>query len=215
MSKATSSSTRAKKFQPLFTAFRYSLVLLTMLASVPRVMAAESGQPIEIVRSTIDQVVKIAVEFKGDAALETRRAKLREVINPVFDFSEMAKQSLGANWRGLTADEQTEFVRVFSDLLAKTYLSKIETVEPGMVTIDSQNVEAPRAVVKTTVRSKGDAFPINYKMYTTKEGAWRVYDVVVENIGLVVNYRNEFAGVIRRDKVSGLIEQLKKKGEAR
>jgi phospholipid transport system substrate-binding protein len=81
-----------------------------------------------------------------------------------------------------------------------------------MVKVDSEQVESPRAVVKTTVTSKGDTFPIDYKMSLTSNG-WQVYDVVIENIGLVANYRNEFSGVIRKEKFDGLMTKLRKKIE--
>jgi len=86
------------------------------------------------------------------------------LINPKFNFSEMAKRSLGPNWNEITPEEQADFTDVFSELLARTYLSKIETVKPGMVEVKSEQVELPRAVVKTVVISKGDTFPIDYKL---------------------------------------------------
>jgi phospholipid transport system substrate-binding protein len=146
----------------------------------------------------------------GDSQKSQRRSKLREIINPKFDFDEMARRSLGANWNDISAEQQKDFTSVFSELLARTYLSKIETVKPGMVKVETEQVESPKALVKTVVLSKGDTFPIDYKL-VFKDGHWRVYDVVIENIGLVANYRNEFSGIIRRDKFSGLMERLRQK----
>jgi phospholipid transport system substrate-binding protein len=82
-----------------------------------------------------------------------------------------------------------------------------------MVKVESEQIEPPRAVVKTVVISNGDTFPIDYKMMAGTAGSWQVYDVVIENIGLVANYRNEFSGIIRKDKFSGLMERLHKKVE--
>lgn len=172
--------------------------------------AAKDPAPKEKVRLTIDEIIKIVEANPGDANQEVRREKLRVLINPLFDFDEMAKRSLGANWKEATPEEQVEFTEVFSDLLARTYLSKIETVKPGMVTVVSENVDHNKALVKTTVHHKGDTFPLDYRLQNTS-GKWRVYDVIIENIGLVANYRNEFAGVVRKDKVSGLIQKLKDK----
>jgi len=159
---------------------------------------------------TIDDIIAIANAHPGDEGKTVRRQKLRELINPKFNFAEMSKRSLGANWNDLSASEQSEFTTVFSELLARTYLSKIETVKPGMVKVESEQVEAPRAIVKTVVISKGDTFPIDYKLMNST-GSWQVYDVVIENIGLVANYRNEFSGIIRKEKFSGLMERLRKK----
>jgi phospholipid transport system substrate-binding protein len=169
------------------------------------------GSPKAEMVQTIDSIISIAGEHSGDSAKTVRRQKLRELINPKFNFAEMSKRSLGANWNDLSARDQSEFTKVFSELLARTYLSKIETVKPGMVKVESEQIEPPRAVVKTVVISNGDSFPIDYKMMAGTTGSWQVYDVVIENIGLVANYRNEFSGIIRKDKFSGLMERLHKK----
>lgn len=161
---------------------------------------------------TIDDIISIASAHPGDTQKTVRREKLRELINPKFNFGEMSKRSLGARWNDLSTSEQQDFTAVFSELLARTYLSKIETVKPGMVKVESEQVELPRAVVKTVVISRGDTFPIDYKLMNSNKN-WQVYDVVIENIGLVANYRNEFAGIIRREKFSGLMERLRKKIE--
>jgi phospholipid transport system substrate-binding protein len=190
--------------------FVFSLVA-SCVASLAFASPTQSSPKAEM-QKTIDDIITIAGEYSGDAAKITRREKLRALINPKFNFAEMAKRSLGANWNEISSEEQKEFTTVFSELLARTYLSKIETVKPGMVKVESEQVEVPRAVVKTTVTSKGDTFPIDYKL-TFNNSTWQVYDVVIENIGLVANYRNEFSGVIRKEKFSGLMERLRKKIE--
>lgn len=188
------------------------VALLPLLGLVmPRISHADASPKADM-QQTIDQIIKIASALPGDDKKTERRQKLRELINPKFNFNEMSKRSLGANWTDLTPQEQADFTHVFSELLARTYLSKIETVKPGMVTVESEQVEAPRAIVKTTVISKGDTFPIDYKLML-QSGSWQVYDVVIENIGLVANYRNEFSGIIRKEKFSGLMDRLRKKVE--
>ncbi len=177
----------------------------------PRAAFAETSPKADM-QQTIDQIIKIASALPGEEKKIERRHKLRELINPKFNFAEMSKRSLGSNWNDLTPQEQADFTNVFSELLARTYLSKIETVKPGMVTVESEQVEAPRAVVKTIVVSKGDTFPIDYKLMLLNN-SWQVYDVVIENIGLVANYRNEFSGIIRKEKFAGLMERLRKKVE--
>jgi phospholipid transport system substrate-binding protein len=180
-------------------------ILLTNISSV----LAESSPKAEI-QNTIDRILTIVESTPGDTQKNVRREKLREVIKPKFDFDEMARRSLGSNWNEISAAEQADFTTVFSELLARTYLSKIETVKRGMVKVESESVESSKAVVKTTVLSQGDTFPIDYKLML-ENGQWRVYDVVIENIGLVANYRNEFSGIIRKEKFSGLMERLRKK----
>jgi phospholipid transport system substrate-binding protein len=188
------------------------LVGLVTLCSHVAFAAPSLSSPKVEMQKTIDDIIAIAEAHQGDAQKTVRREKLRTLINPKFNFAEMSKRSLGPNWNEITPEEQKEFTLVFSELLARTYLSKIETVKPGMVKVESEQVEAPRAVVKTTVTSKGDTFPIDYKM-SLSNNAWQVYDVVIENIGLVANYRNEFSGVIRKEKFDGLMTKLRKKIE--
>ncbi len=175
--------------------------------------SAPSVTPAKSVEATIDKVIEIVEAFPSEGQAKLRRDKMREVINPKFDFAEMAKRSLGSHWLERSAEERKEFVNVFSDLLARTYLARIEHVQRGMVKISSETVDAKRAVVRTMVTHRGDTFPINYVM-VNRDNEWKVYDVVIESIGLVANYRNEFAGIIRKEKFSGLMERLREKAAA-
>lgn len=172
--------------------------------------ASSVESPMKIVSATIDQVVKAVIDLPGAEHATARQAKIREIINGNFDFAEMAKRSLGAYWNEIDASQQKEFVAVFSDLLAKTYLRRIDNIKPGIVTVKSEKIVEEKATVLSTVSDKGDEFPIDYKFYLI-DNKWKVYDVVIENIGLVSNYRNEFAGIIRREKFEGLMQRLKDK----
>jgi phospholipid transport system substrate-binding protein len=185
-----------------------AIAALVILAS--SALANTGSSPKAEMQKTIDDIIVIAGAHQGDGEKGVRRQKLRELINPKFNFAEMSKRSLGAKWNELNPEQQSEFTTVFSELLARTYLSKIETVKPGMVKVESEQVEEPRAVVKTVVISQGDTFPIDYKL-THQNNTWQVYDVVIENIGLVANYRNEFSGIIRKDGFNGLMDKLRKK----
>lgn len=185
--------------------------LADVLAEVPAAaVAAPETSALAAVRATIDEVVRIAELHRGVDAQKVRRTELRQVINPRFDFDEMAKRSLGAQWNQISEAEQKDFTVVFSELLARTYLSKVETVKPGMVSVDTERVDFPRASVKTSVKHEGDTFPIEYRLMN-ENGTWKVYDVIVENIGLVANYRNEFAGIIRQETFAGLLKRLHEK----
>lgn len=171
--------------------------------------------PRDALKITIDQLVDTVERLRGkDKAVERRHA-LRQIIDPKFDFAEMSVRSLGPLWKELPSEQQAEFTKVFSELLARTYLSRIETIERGMVTIDSEKISPStggeaRAIVRTVVSQKGDRFPILYKV-VFRSNQWQVYDVVIENVGLVANYRNEFSGIIRREGFPGLMERLRTK----
>lgn len=200
------------KIMRVFSAVPACFFLFVSIASAQPATASGST-PLNEIRNTIDQILKIVAQYPGADNMPRRREKLRELINPRFNFREMSQRCLGAAWADRTDEERKDFIDVFSDLLARTYLSKIETVKPGMVQINSETVEEPKALVRTTIKNNNDTFPIDYKLLN-EGGQWRVYDVIIENIGLVSNYRNEFAGIIRKEKFEGLMERLREKAAA-
>ena len=194
---------------------RVLLCSFVCFASVASAAPATSqmNTPLVEMQTTIDKLVEVVGAYPGDENRKTRRSKLYDIIEPHFDFSEMAKRSLGAHWNTIDGAQQKEFVELFSKLLARTYLDKIEGIKKDIVKFKGEQVDGGRAIVKTTVENKGDVFPIDYKLLK-RESGWHVYDVVIENIGLVSNYRNEFSGIIRKDKFTGLLEKLRKKVDA-
>jgi phospholipid transport system substrate-binding protein len=189
-----------------------AILVLGNATVISKGFAAEEAtkSPIEQMRSVMNEVIEVVEELPGENQQTERLEKLRTIITPNFDFEEMAKRSLGQPWLTATEQERDEYVNLFSDLLAHTYLKRIDNVRRDMVSLDSERLASRNALVRTTVRYKGDTFPIDYRMIE-RESGWQVYDVIIENIGLVSNYRNEFAGIVRREKVSGLIERLRKK----
>lgn len=177
---------------------------------VPVIAFANGSSPLDTVKETIDKIIIAVEKNPSDNETALRRSNIRKIIEPVFNFKEMAQRSLGNNWLNATTAEQTEYVTLFSDLLATTYLKKIDQIKKDTVIFRGHREKGDQALVKTDINYNDDLFPIVYKM-KKEESGWKVYDVSIENISLVVNYRNEFAGIIRKDKMSGLIEQLRKK----
>lgn len=190
---------------------KYLIGLLLSATTCFAIEPANTSSPLQEVKNTLNEVIHAVQSNEGDAAKEARRKKIREILTPRFDFQEMAKRSLGAAWKDRTEEERTEFIKVFSELLARTYVSRVETVKPGMVQFKSESVEFPDAIVKTSVKDDTNSFPIDYRLKFKEK--WQVYDVAVENISLVANYRNEFAGIIRREDFSGLMKMLNEKVE--
>jgi phospholipid transport system substrate-binding protein len=130
--------------------------------------------------------------LKSPAKKPERRDQLRQVISSRFDFSEMAKRSLGPNWQRLSPDEQREFVQLFTDLLEQTYTGQIEGFDGEKIVYGREKQNSDRAEVDTQiVTKKGEAFSVNYKLYATNQ-EWKIYDVVIEDISLVNNYRAQF-----------------------
>lgn len=194
----------------LFNSLSAAFFTLIAIALVPAGALANNNSPKAEMNATLDALVDAVERLPGDDNKTKRRELMRSIIEPRFDFTEMARRSLGTNWKGLTKAERDEFVEVFSELLANTYLGRIDMIERGMVKVVEDRVHEDKAMIKTMVNYKGDKFGLDYRLLD-RDGEWKVYDVIIENIGLVANYRNEFAGVIRKEKFSGLLQKLKDK----
>lgn len=168
----------------------------------------------EIVKTTVDNVKQTVDNEKSKISEAALDAKLHEIIAPVFDFKEMARRSLAAHWSQASPTEQTEFVELFSKLLADNYIKKIrENVGQSNFTVAKQESTGPESVlVKTSVLFEGKTASIDYRL-RMKDSTWKVYDVVIENIGLVSNYRSEFGAIIDKDRISGLLKQLRDKNK--
>jgi len=170
-----------------------------------------AGAPTEQIRGTIDRVIEILKEpsLAAKGKKEERRGLLRKEIEPVFDFPEMAKRSLGPNWRGRTPEERERFVALFKELLENSYLGKIESYRGEVIRYDKEKVDGPYAEVKTlVVTGKGQEIPVDYRMLGDG-GRWRIYDVVIEGISLVNNYRSQFNSILRKSSFEEMMDKLR------
>ena len=166
----------------------------------------------EQVKTTIDQVMAILKDPKlqGPGKKTERREKLRQVILPRFDFAEMAKRALGNNWNRYP-DKQQEFVTAFTQLLEETYADQIELANGDQVAYLNERVEKDYAEIDTKVVSpKGDETMMTYKLHPVNSD-WKVFDVVVENISIVNNYRSQFNRVLNNTSMDELIKRMKDK----
>ncbi len=192
-----------------------TLFALTLLLSATVASAKQASTDVgKLVMKAIEDIRGVVETKKGKIPEEQLDIELRSVINPIFDFAEMSKQSLGANWSKATPEEQREFTTLFSALLSNTYLSKVRKVDQTTISFLGENVNGNRALIKTNLFDKGDNVSLNYRVYLL-QGKWMIYDIVIENISLASNYRSEFAGIVRKDGVAGLIKQLQEKKDDR
>lgn len=176
---------------------------------------ARAGLPTEQIKATVDKALVVLrdAKLKPAAKLKERRDELRKILFARFDFTEMAKRSLGANWRRRTPQEQEEFVRLFSDVLERAYADIIESYSGEKIVYLNERVDADYADVNSKiVTGKGQEYSINYKAHFVGN-EWKVYDVVAENISLVNNYRSQFTRVISKDSYEELVRRLKDKSE--
>ena len=174
---------------------------------------AFSGEATDQIRQTVDAVIDILnnKELKKPEKRELREKKIRQVVEKSFDFEEMAKRSLALHWNKRSPEERKEFVALFSDLLESTYIRKIERYEQEKVIYTDEKIEGQYASVKTKiVKTQEVEIPVEYKIFK-KAAKWEVYDIIVEGVSLVNNYRSQFTQIIRSSSYEELVKRLRKK----
>ncbi|MFO0700380.1 MAG: ABC transporter substrate-binding protein [Nitrospira sp.] len=188
------------------------LLLLMVLVVMP--VPSEAGAPTAAMKSTIDEVLRIVrdKELKQPAKSETRRHMLETVVAARFDYTEMSRRALGAPWNQLTDQQKQEFVDLFRTLLTNSYADKIETYSGEGVEYLNERTEKEYAEVRTKVLSGKTEIPLDYRLINKAE-EWRVYDVVVDNVSLVNNYRGQFTKILRASSYTDLVDQLRKKSD--
>jgi phospholipid transport system substrate-binding protein len=186
-------------------------------AALAVAVAAEAGAPTDQLRSSIDRVIKVLEDpaLKTEAKMQERRTALRQVANETFDFKETAKRALGRHWQGLSAQDREEFSTLFADLLEMAYVGRIEQYSGEKITYAGEAVDPGGDLA--TVRSRfnlktGSDVPVDYRMLKRGD-RWLVYDVSVEGISLVANYRSQFNKVIETSSYQELVKRLKARGE--
>jgi phospholipid transport system substrate-binding protein len=175
----------------------------------PKVAADQSG-PLEVVRASVARVLSIvqaphAVSSGGGQ----RRTEIRRVAQGLFDFDEMARLTLARHWKDRSVQEQEEFVRLFTDLLERSYLTTIENYAGERVTFLGESVSGPYAQVRSRITTdRRMEISIDYRLI--ESGArWAVYDVVLDGVSLVSNYRSQFNSIIRTSSFADLLTKLR------
>jgi len=173
-----------------------------------------AGAPTDSMKATIDEVLRIIrdKELKQPGKAEERRRQLEKVVEARFDYQEMSRRALGAPWHKLSDQEKQEFVGLFRTLLTNSYAEKIETYSGEGVQYVNERTEKDYAEVRTKVLSGKTEIPLDYRLINKAED-WRVYDVVVDGVSLVNNYRGQFTKILRESTYSDLVDQLRKKSE--
>ena len=177
----------------------------------PRELPA--GEPLNVVKSATDRALQVLKDpqLKSKEKKAQRIERLKQIINPIFDYEETAKRALGVHWRRRTPAEQREFVKLFRTFLEKIYADRIdeyagERIIFGREVIDNEYAE----VDATVVNAKGEESPIIFKLRRVGDN-WLVYDAVVENISIVNNYRSQFDRVIKTSSYEELVKKIREK----
>jgi phospholipid transport system substrate-binding protein len=177
---------------------------------------AYAGAPTVAVDNTVNRVLNVLRDpkLKSPSAKEIKKEKLRVIYKDMFDEMEFSRRTLTRNWKKFTPDQQTEFVNLFEQVLEKAYIDKILDYSNEKIVFFKENVISDTQVeVQSKIITASKEIPIFYRVIL-KDGKWKVYDVVVENVSLVQNYRTQFNEILAGKTPEQLLETLRKKVKA-
>jgi phospholipid transport system substrate-binding protein len=193
--------------------FSRLVVLLSFLVFSSMAIAAEG--PLKVIQAGTDQALKIlrSAQSGEGPALRQRKEEILKIVDDYFDFGEMARRALGRPWKDQNARNQKEFVALFKQLLFNTYVSRVDTYTGSneQVVYDEQSIEGSYALVTTRVLGyKNKDVRVDYRLRQDRD-EWKVYDVVVEGISLVNNYRQQFDSLLTNESFDALLQRLREK----
>jgi phospholipid transport system substrate-binding protein len=188
-------------------------IIICLLLSVP----AWAGAPLDEIQTSVNKGLDVLRDpkLKTESAREVKKEKLRLIYDNLFDDVELGKRTLSRNWNSLSTAQRQEFVKLFRQILEKAYVDKILDYSNEKIIFDKESmVSETQAEVQTKVVTSSQEIPINYRVLL-KDGRWRVYDVVIENVSLVLNYRTQFNDILVKNTPEQLIEILRNKVKGR
>ncbi|HEU4368793.1 MAG TPA: ABC transporter substrate-binding protein [Methylomirabilota bacterium] len=185
------------------------VALAFLFALVVPTGRAEAGVPTDQLKQHVDEVVRQMEDPALQASPAQRRVAVRRISEQIFDYKETARRALGRHWNARTPQEREEFVRLFADLLDRAYFSRIDQYKGERVRYADETIDGAEAVVKTViVTGRGSEVPVDYRMRLA-DGRWRVYDVNVEGVSLVANYRTQFNKIVETESYESLVRKLR------
>ena len=190
--------------------------LLSSLLLISSTSIAQAGEPQEKVRETVDAVLGVLQDktLQGPEHTEKRRDKMRQAVFQRFGFEEMSQRALGQHWQKRTPAEKKEFTTLFGELLERSYINKIESYTGNQVVrYTNEAIDNDYASVRTEIVLKRDAnVEVEYRLLR-RDGNWQVYDVVIDGVSLVNNYRTQFHNIVSQESYEALVKKLKVKLE--
>jgi len=188
-------------------------ILFLVILGLGSARIAQSGEPLDLLKSAAEKATQVLKDptLKAPDKRKERIERLKEVINPIFDYEEMARRTLGQHWRRRTPAEQEEFAKLFRGFLERIYSDKVDLYEGERIVFGHETIDQDYAQVESTViNAKGEQSSVVYRLKRT-DGKWKVYDAIVENISIVNNYRSQFDRVISKSSYEELKKMLREK----
>lgn len=187
----------------------FTMILICLF--IPLISFA--GAPLDSVKAQINKVLDVLRDpsLKGEAGKKTKKVRIRNISDNFFDYTELSKRTLGQNWNKLNAQQQQEFIGLYKQILEDAYADKIVTYTDEKVNFGKETQLTEKTFeVQTTILTKKADIPINYRVIQ-KGNEWKVYDVVIEGVSLISNYRTQFREILSNKTPDSLLETLRKK----
>lgn len=188
-----------------------AVLTLVILLIIP--FSSPAGTALETVRAEINKVLDVLRDesLKGEAGKKTKKAKIRSIANGIFDYAELSRRTLALDWKKLNAGQQKEFNDLYSSLIEETYADRILSYTNEKVLYGKETSLSQKTVeVQTTIVTRKADIPVNYRVIQ-KGGDWKVYDVVIEGVSLINNYRTQFREILANKSPEVLLDTLRKK----
>lgn len=176
-------------------------------------VSAFAGMPLEAVKGHVDKVLDVLRDpsLKPESAKKIKKSKIRAISERMFDFTELSKRTLAQNWSKFSPEQQKEFIELYTSILEDAYANKIMSYTDEKIVFSKEIALTEKtAEVQSTILRKTAEIPIHYRVIL-KEGVWRVYDVIIEGVSLINNYRTQFREILSNNPPESLLETLRKK----
>ncbi|MBF0285428.1 MAG: ABC transporter substrate-binding protein [Magnetococcales bacterium] len=195
--------------------FAVAAALLVVLA-LP--LPGWAGDPSNQMKETVDRAIAVLSDqaLKTPERKEERRKKLREIIYTRFDFNVMSQGAVGRQWKSFTPDQQQKFIPLFSRILENAYLEKIENYQGEQVLFTKEVLNTKKsgtevARVDGVLQAKEREFSMSYELVKEPDGQWKVFDIVLEGVGVISNFRSQYQEVLKNNTVEKLLKDLEDK----
>ena len=194
-------------------AMKKQFIVCMLIAFLVVPLSAYAGAPLESVKERVNEVLNVLKDrsFKGASGEKAKKEKIRSISEKMFDYNELSRRTLAQNWRKFSPEQQKEFIELYKSILEDAYVDKIVSYTDEKVTFNKEMpLTEKTAEVQTTIVTRKADIPINYRVIL-RNGAWRVYDVVIEGVSLVSNYRTQFREILSNKTPAALLDTLRKK----
>ena len=191
---------------------RVGFILLVLLI-IP--LQVRAGMPLDTVERHVNEVLKVLRNpaLQGEANKAAKQERIEAVADEMFDYVALSRLTLGQNWKKFTGDQKKEFIQLYRSILEKAYMDRILSYTDEKVTFDKETMlSEKKAEVQTHILTKSTEIPIFYRVYL-KDGKWKVYDVIIEGISLIKNYRTQFRDILANNPPEEVLKILRKKTE--